>query len=149
MESTDKKFILLVEDNPNDELLARRALKKNAITNQLFVARDGVEALDFLLGTGSHAQRDTTQTPALVLLDLNLPRIDGFEVLRRIRAHDRLRHLPVVVLTSSDEESDVRKCYELGVNSYIRKPIDFDEFVNTVKELGLYWLRLNDTVSNK
>ena len=149
MESTDKKFILLVEDNPNDELLARRALKKNAITNQLFVARDGVEALDFLLGTGGHAQRDTTQTPALVLLDLNLPRIDGFEVLRRIRAHERMRHLPVVVLTSSDEEPDVRKCYELGVNSYIRKPIDFDEFVNTVKELGLYWLRLNDTVSNK
>ena len=149
MESTDKKFILLVEDNPNDELLARRALKKNAITNQLFVARDGVEALDFLHGTGSHGQRDTTQTPALVLLDLNLPRIDGFEVLRRIRAHDRIRHLPVVVLTSSDEESDVRKCYELGVNSYIRKPIDFDEFVNTVKELGLYWLRLNDTVSSK
>jgi two-component system response regulator len=149
MESTDNKFILLVEDNPNDELLARRALKKNAITNRLFVARDGVEALDFLLGAGSHSQRDTTQTPALVLLDLNLPRIDGFEVLRRIRAHDRMRHLPVAILTSSDEESDVRKCYELGVNSYIRKPVDFDEFVKTVRELGLCWLRLNDTVSNK
>jgi two-component system, response regulator len=147
MEPTDKNFILLVEDNPNDEFLARRALKKNAITNPLFVARDGAEALDFLMGTGVHARRDLTQMPALVLLDLKLPKIDGLEVLRRLRAHEPTRCLPIVILTSSDEEQDVSKSHALGVNSYFRKSVDYNEFVETVRQLGLYWLTLNDMIS--
>ncbi len=143
----DKKFILLVEDNPNDEFLARRALKKNAITDPLLVARDGAEALDFLLGTGLHAQRDTNQMPALILLDLKLPKIDGLEVLRRLRNHESTRRLPIVVLSSSDEEQDVERSYALGVNVYLRKTVDYNEFVETVRQLGLYWLKLNDMVS--
>lgn len=142
----DTRFILLVEDNRNDELLARRALQKNSITTHLVVARDGVEAIDFIMGTGSYAERDVRQQPSLVLLDLKLPKMDGLEVLRQLRAHEPTRHLPVVILTSSDEEQDVRKSYDLGVNSYIRKPVDFNEFVETVRQLGLYWLKLNDTV---
>jgi two-component system, response regulator len=149
MESTDKNFILLVEDNPNDELLARRAFKKNAITHPLFVARDGAEALDFLLGTGAHARRDLNHMPILVLLDLKLPKMDGLEVLQRLRTHERTRDLPVIVLTSSDEDQDVRKSYALGVDSYLRKSVDFNEFVETIRQLGLYWLRLNDSVNNK
>jgi CheY-like chemotaxis protein len=137
------KYILLVEDNPDDEALTRRALAKNNITNELVVAHDGVEALDFLLGTGPHAGRDTRDTPQVVLLDLKLPRVDGLEVLRRLRADDRTRLLPVVILTSSKEERDLVNGYSLGANSYVRKPVDFNQFVEAVKQLGLYWLVLN------
>jgi two-component system, response regulator len=142
----DDKYILLIEDNPNDEILARRALQKNSITNPLVVARDGVEAMEFLTGTGSFANRDARQLPALILLDLKLPRLDGLEVLRQLRAHGPTSRLPVVVLTSSDEENDVKRSYELGINSYIRKPVDFNEFVATVKQLSLYWLQIRDNV---
>jgi CheY-like chemotaxis protein len=142
----DDKYILLIEDNPNDEILARRALQKNSITNPLVVARDGVEAMDFLMGTGNFAHRDVRQLPALILLDLKLPRMDGLEVLRQLRAHAPTSRLPVVVLTSSDEENDVKRSYELGINSYIRKPVDFNEFVATVKQLSLYWLQFRDNV---
>jgi two-component system response regulator len=143
METT---FILLVEDNRNDELLTQRAFKKNQMANRLVVVRDGVEALDFLLGVGAHSGRDSKQAPALILLDLKLPKMDGLEVLRRIRADEQTRSIPVVILTSSDEEEDVRKSYHLGVNSYIRKPVDFNQFVEMVRQLGLYWLKLNDTL---
>jgi CheY-like chemotaxis protein len=142
----DDNYILLIEDNRNDEILARRALQKNSITVPLIVAHDGVEAIDFLMGTGSYAHRDVRQLPALILLDLKLPRMDGLEVLRRLRAHEPTCRLPVVVLTSSDEENDVKRSYELGINSYIRKPVDFNEFVATVKQLSLYWLQFRDNV---
>jgi two-component system response regulator len=138
------KTILLVEDNADDEALTIRALKKNNVTNALVVARDGVEALDYLFGTGAHAGRDTTILPGLVLLDLKLPKIDGLEVLRRLRADERTRRLPVVVLTSSKEEPDMVKSYNLGANSYIRKPVDFNQFTEAVRQLGLYWLMLNE-----
>jgi two-component system, response regulator len=138
------KTILLVEDNADDEELAIRALKKNNVTNNLVVARDGVEALDFLFGTGAYAGRDTAALPGLVLLDLKLPKIDGLEVLRRIRANERTRRMPVTVLTSSKEEQDVIKSYDLGANSYIRKPVDFNQFTDAVRQLGLYWLMLNE-----
>ncbi|HWP23600.1 MAG TPA: response regulator [Candidatus Binatia bacterium] len=138
------KVILLVEDNPDDEALTLRAFKKNNIGNEVVVARDGAEALDYLFGTGSHAGRDTTVMPAMTLLDLKLPKIDGLEVLRRIRADDRTRLLPVVILTSSKEEQDLIDGYRLGANSYIRKPVDFMQFVEAVRQLGLYWLVLNE-----
>jgi two-component system response regulator len=138
------KVILLVEDNPDDEKLTVRALKKNNIVNEVAVARDGVEALDYLFGTGAHAGRDTISMPALVLLDLKLPRIDGQEVLRRIRADERTRRLPVVILTSSSEEQDLMQGYNSGANSYIRKPVDFTQFTEVVRQLGLYWLVLNE-----
>jgi CheY-like chemotaxis protein len=138
------KYILLVEDNPDDEALTRRALAKNNITNELVVAHDGVEALDFLLGTGPHAGRDTRDTPQVVLLDLKLPRVDGLEVLRRLRADDRTRLLPVVILTSSKEERDLVNGYSLGANSYVRKPVDFNQFLEAARQLGLYWLLLNE-----
>src|ERR1700686_4071549 len=138
------KTILLVEDNADDEELTIRALKKNNVTNSLVVARDGVEALDYLFGTGAHAGRDTAVLPGLVLLDLKLPKIDGLEVLRRIRADGRTRRMPVTVLTSSKEEQDVIKSYNLGANSYIRKPVDFVQFTEAVRQLGLYWLMLNE-----
>jgi CheY-like chemotaxis protein len=138
------KVILLVEDNPDDEALTVRALKKNAIGNELVIARDGAEALDYLLGTGSYVGRDTTVMPAITLLDLKLPKLDGVEVLRRLRADPRTRFLPVVVLTSSTEEPDLVKCYGLGCNSYIRKPVDFAQFVEAVRTVGLYWLVLNE-----
>ncbi|HXH63150.1 MAG TPA: response regulator [Gemmatimonadales bacterium] len=138
------KFILLVEDNPDDEQLTRRALAKNNITNELVVAHDGVEALDFLFATGPHAGRDTRETPQVILLDLKLPRIDGLEVLRRLRADDRTRLLPVVILTSSNEERDLVSGYSLGANSYVRKPVDFSQFLEAARQLGLYWLLLNE-----
>jgi two-component system response regulator len=139
------KVILLVEDNPDDEKLTVRALKKNNIVNEVATARDGVEALDYLFCTGAHAGRDPGQLPALVLLDLKLPKIDGQEVLRRIRADERTRRLPVVILTSSNEEQDLMTGYNSGVNSYIRKPVDFTQFTEVVRQLGLYWLVLNET----
>ena len=139
-----KKSILLVEDNPDDEVLTLRALKKHNLANQITVARDGAEALDFLFGTGKHAGRDLNAMPTVVLLDLKLPKVDGLEVLRRIRADERTRRIPVVILTSSNEEKDVVRSYDLGINSYIRKPVEFEKFLAAVEELGLYWLLLNE-----
>lgn len=137
-------MILLVEDNPDDELLTLRALKKNNIANEVVVAHDGVEALDFLFGEGIYAGRDTYDTPELILLDLKLPRIDGLEVLRRIRSDERTKLLPVVILTSSKEDQDIISGYSLGANSYTRKPVDFNQFMEAVRQLGLYWLVLNE-----
>jgi len=136
---------MLIEDNPDDELLTRRALKKNNICNEVVVARDGVEALDYLFGTGAHEGRDLGEMPQVVLLDLKLPKVDGLEVLRRVRADDRTRLLPVVILTSSREQQDLVDGYGYGANSYIRKPVDFAQFVEAVRQLGLYWLILNET----
>jgi two-component system response regulator len=136
--------ILLVEDNPSDVKLTKRALEQNQITNPLVHVEDGSEALDYLFGTGKHAGRDVRDLPALVLLDLKLPKVDGLEVLARIRAEDRTRLLPVVVLTSSSEEVDIVTSYELGANSYIRKPVNFTQFAEAVRALGLYWLLLNE-----
>jgi two-component system, response regulator len=140
---TDDSVILLVEDNPDDEILTLRALRRANVGNDIVVARDGVEALDYLFGTGGHAGRDTRELPHVMLLDLKLPRIDGLEVLRRVRADDRTRVLPVVILTSSIEERDRIEGYRLGANSYVQKPVDFTEFVEAVRQLGLYWLLLN------
>lgn len=140
----ENKVILLVEDNPDDEALTLRALKKNNIGNVVVVARDGVEALDFLFGTGSYAGRDLSIMPQVTLLDLKLPKIDGLEVLRRIREDERTCLLPVVILTSSKEEQDLINGYRLGANSYIRKPVDFLQFTEAVRQLGLYWLVLNE-----
>ena len=138
------KTILLVEDNADDEELMVNALKKNNITNELVVARDGVEALDFLFGTGIYAGRDTAVLPGLVLVDLKLPRITGLAVLRRIRGEPLTRRIPVVVVTSSKEDQDLIVSYDLGANSYIRKPVDFKQFTESVRQLGLYWLVLNE-----
>jgi CheY-like chemotaxis protein len=135
--------ILLVEDNPDDEALTLRALRRANVGNDIVVAHDGVEALDYMFGTGTHAGRDTRDVPQVVLLDLKLPRIDGLEVLRRLRADERTRLQPVVILTSSNEERDRIEGYKLGANSYVRKPVDFNEFVEAVRQLGLYWLLLN------
>jgi two-component system, response regulator len=140
-----EKVILLVEDNPDDEALTLRALKKNDIQNQVVVARDGAQALEYLFGTGERKERDPKVSPELVLLDLKLPRVDGLEVLRRIRADERTRLLPVVILTSSKEQRDLVEGYGYGANSYIRKPVDFGQFVEAVRQLGLYWLVLNET----
>jgi two-component system response regulator len=140
----DPRAILLVEDNPDDVTLTQRAFKKNHILNPMVVARDGAEALEYLFGTGAHAGRDTAEQPAVVLLDLKLPRIDGLEVLRRVRADARTRLLRIVVLTSSREDQDIAQAYALGANSYIRKPVDFDNFLTAVGQLGLYWLLLNE-----
>jgi two-component system response regulator len=139
------KVILLVEDNPDDEALTLRALKKNDIQNQVVVARDGAQALEYLFGTGERKEGDPEVLPELVLLDLKLPRVDGLEVLRRIRADERTRLLPVVILTSSKEQRDLVEGYGYGANSYIRKPVDFGQFVEAVRQLGLYWLVLNET----
>lgn len=136
--------ILLVEDNPDDEALTLRAFRKNNVTNEVVVARDGVEALDYLFGTGAWATRDATVLPQIVILDLKLPKIDGLEVLRRLRAAPQTKLLPVVILTSSNEERDRLEGYGLGANSYVRKPVDFAEFVDAVRQLGLYWLLLNE-----
>lgn len=138
------KVILLVEDNATDEKLTLRGFKQCGIANQVVVARDGAEALDYLFATGSHAGRDVTALPALVLLDLGLPRIDGHEVLRRIRADPRTRHLPVVILTSSREEEDILRGYDLGANAYVAKPVDFAELAQAARTLGLFWLLLNE-----
>ena len=137
------KIILLVEDNPDDAALTLRALKKNNIMNEVVVARDGVEALDYLLGNGDFAERDVFDLPQLILLDLKLPKLDGLEVLKRVRADERTALQPVVVLTTSVEEQDVISSYRLGANSYIRKPVDFDQFMEAVRQLGLYWLVMN------
>lgn len=140
----DTRALLLVEDNPDDVMLTLRAFKKNHILNPVVVARDGVEALDFLFGTGEHAGRDTSMLPAVMLLDLKLPRLDGLDVLWRVRLDPRTLVLPVVILTSSREEQDIVQSYALGANSYIRKPVDFDSFVTAAGQLGLYWLLLNE-----
>jgi two-component system response regulator len=137
------KVILLVEDNPDDETLTLRALSKGKILNKIIVARDGAEALDYLFGTGIYAGRDTTNQPQLILLDLKLPKIDGLEVLKRLRADARTALLPVTILTTSNEERDVVASYQLGVNSYVRKPVDSDSFMEAIRQLGLYWLVLN------
>lgn len=141
----EERMILLIEDNRDDEALTLRALKKNNIKNEVIVARDGVAALDYLFGTGQYEGRDLTQMPQVVLLDLKLPKVDGLEVLRRMRADERTQLLPVVILTSSNEEQDLINGYGLGANSYIRKPVDFTHFMEAVRQLGLYWLILNET----
>ncbi len=137
------KLILVVEDNPDDEELTLRSLKQINIANDVTVARDGVEALDFLYGTGKFAGRDVSQTPAVVMLDLKLPKLSGIDVLKRMREDERTRYVPVVILTSSSEDEDMVKSYESGANSYVRKPVVFSEFATAVGQLGLYWLLLN------
>lgn len=139
--------ILLVEDNPDDEALTIRALKKNHLKNKLVVARDGAEAIEYLFAEGKYEGRDINQLPALVLLDLQLPKIDGFGVLKRLRANEHTKFLPVVILTSSAEQEDILNGYGLGANSYVRKPVDFDEFITTVGQLGPYWLITNQRPS--
>ena len=139
-----KKTILLVEDNPDDVELTLRAFRKHRIVNEVVVARDGVEALEYLLGTGTQADRDSRPLPSVVLLDLKLPRIDGLELLSRLRNDARTRLLPVVILTSSREDQDIVKSYNLGINSYICKPVDFEKFIDAVGQVGLYWLLLNE-----
>ena len=136
--------ILLVEDSPNDVELTLRALRRNNVTNHIQVARDGAEALEFIFATGTHAARDLGNSPKVILLDLKLPKVDGLEVLRQIRADARTRNLPVVVLTSSREAPDIAASYRLGANSYIVKPVDFEQFADAVRELGLYWVLLNE-----
>lgn len=137
------KMILLVEDNPKDEALTLRALKRNNIANEVVVMRDGVEALDYLFSTGAYSQYDRQVMPQLILLDLKLPKIDGLQVLQKIRAEESTRRLPVVIFTSSSEEEDLINSYNLGANSYVRKPVDFEQFIEATKQLGLYWLVLN------
>jgi CheY-like chemotaxis protein len=137
-------IILLVEDNPMDEQLTLRALQRNEIRNEVVVVRDGAEALDYLFATGAYAQRDPFLLPEVVLLDLKLPKIDGLGVLRRIRADDRTKFLPVVILTSSSEEKDVLGGYSAGCNSYVRKPVEFSQFAEAIRQLGLYWLSVNE-----
>jgi CheY-like chemotaxis protein len=141
----NEKIILLVEDNPDDEELTLLALKESNILNKVAVARDGVEALDYLFGAGKWAGRDSFQRPQIILLDLKLPKLSGLEVLERLRANPRTRLIPVVVLTSSSEEEDVIASYRLGANSYVRKPVEFHRFADAVRQLGLYWLLLNET----
>jgi len=140
-----EKFILVVEDNPDDEALTVRALKKSNIVNEVVVARDGVEALDYLFGVGAYAGRDMTEMPQVILLDLKLPKLDGLGLLRRLRADARTKFLPVVILTSSNEEQDRVNSYDLGANSYVRKPVDFKQFSEAARQLGLYWLVLNES----
>jgi two-component system response regulator len=139
----ENKVLLLVEDNPDDEALTVRALKKNKIVNEIVVTRDGIEAWEYLLGEGTYAGRDVTVMPQVILLDLKLPKLDGLGLLRRLRAEKRTKRVPVVILTSSNEEEDRINGYDLGANSYVRKPVDFDQFVLAASQLGLYWLVLN------
>jgi len=138
-----ENVILLVEDNPDDEALTIRALKKNDIVNDVIVARDGVEALDYLFGSGAYDGRDTNLQPQLILLDLKLPKVGGLEVLQQLRADERTKYVPVVILTSSKEQRDIIACFDNGANSYIRKPVDFEQFLSAVKQIGRYWLLLN------
>jgi len=140
----EEKIILLVEDNPDDVDLTIRAFNRNGILNKVIVAKDGVEALDYLFGTGVHAGRNLEELPIVILLDLKLPRIDGLEVLKQIRQNELTHLLPVVILTSSAEERDMLSGYKNGANSYVRKPVDFDEFAKAIKNIGLYWLILNE-----
>ena len=140
----DDKVILLVEDNADDEVLTLRALKKNNIRNEVIVARDGSEALDYLFGTGIHAGRNLSVMPQIILLDLKLPKLDGFEVLNRVRASEITKLLPVVILTTSNEDQDRIRGYDLGANSFVRKPVEFEKFIEAVRQLGLYWLILNE-----
>ncbi|MEP6900596.1 MAG: response regulator [Actinomycetota bacterium] len=140
------KSILLVEDNPDDEALMLRALKKNNIANLIIVTRDGVEALDYLFATGQYAGRDLREMPQLILLDLKLPKIEGLEVLRRLRCSELTKLIPVVILTTSAEQRDIIESYNLGANSYVQKPVDFNEFMETTRQLGTYWLLLNQPV---
>jgi two-component system response regulator len=140
----EDKVILLVEDNADDELLTLRALKKNNIRNDVVVARDGNEALDYLFGTGVHSGRDLSVMPQIILLDLKLPKVDGFEVLNRVRASEITKFLPVVILTTSNEDQDRIRGYDLGANSFVRKPVEFEKFIEAVRQLGLYWLILNE-----
>jgi two-component system, response regulator len=143
------KIILLVEDNPNDEALTLRALKKNDVKNEIVVVRDGVEALDWLFGLGSHADRDASVLPQVVLLDLKLPKLSGLEVLRAMRSHPRTKRLPVVLLTSSKEDQDVFSAYDLGANSYVRKPVAFADFSEAIRQVGLYWISLNEEAPSR
>jgi two-component system, response regulator len=138
-----EKMILLVEDSPDDEELTTRALRQAKIANEIVVARDGAEAVDFLFGQGTHAGRDLSRMPAVILLDLKLPKLSGLEVLSRVRADSRTKLIPTVILTSSSEEEDMLKSYRSGANSYVRKPVDFSQFATAVRQLGLYWLLLN------
>jgi two-component system, response regulator len=138
------KIILLVDDNENDIFLTQRALKKNNIANEVVIANDGQEALDYLFGNGKHTGRDLSQMPVVTLLDLKMPRIDGFEVLKQIRSNPRTKHLPVVILTASREDIDIVKGYTEGCNAYVSKPVDFDQFAEAVRQLGLFWLVLNE-----
>jgi len=142
--NTNNEYILLVEDNPDDVELTLRALRKNNILNEVVVAKDGVEALDYLFATGKYESFDISNMPQVILLDLKLPKVDGLEVLRKIRTHERTKLLSVVILTSSSEEQDLVTSYQLGANSYIRKPVDFNKFIEAVRQLGLYWLVLNE-----
>jgi len=139
----ENKVILLVEDNPRDEALTLRALRKSNIVNEVVVARDGVEELDYFSGTGKFAGRELDVLPQLILLDLKLPKVDGLQVLKKIRADEHTKRLPVIIFTSSSEEEDMIKSYDLGANSYVRKPVDFDQFMEATRQLGLYWLVLN------
>ena len=139
-----EKIIFLVEDNPDDVVLTERALKKSHILNKLVLARDGAEALEYIFGTGNYSGRDMSKMPEVILLDLKLPKIDGLEVLKKIRADKRTKLLPVVILTSSKEENDLINGYSLGANSYIRKPVNFNQFAEAIRQLGLYWLVLNE-----
>ena len=141
----NNKVILLVEDNPDDVKLTMRALKKANVLNEVVVAQDGAEALEYLFGAGKYAGRDVNQKPQVVLLDLKMPKVDGFEVLQRIRADERTKLLPVVVLTTSSEDKDRVASYQFHANSFVRKPVDFEQFTEAVRQLGLYWLLLNET----
>jgi two-component system, response regulator len=143
------RIILLVEDNSDDEALTLRAFKKNKIANEIVVMRDGAEALEYLFGTGAYSAKAPSVMPAVILLDLKLPKVDGLEVLRRLRADPRTKMLPVVILTSSKEEQDIVNGYTLGANSYIRKPVDFEKFAQAIGQLGLYWLVLNELPQNR
>jgi CheY-like chemotaxis protein len=145
----NNKVVLLVEDNPDDEALAIRALKRHHIGNEIVIAHDGVEALDYLFGTGIYAGRDITMKPTVILLDLQLPRVNGLEVLQRLRADECTRLLPVVVLTTSSEEQDMLDSYSYGCNSYIRKPVDFIQFSEAIRQLGMYWLLMNEPPPSK
>ncbi len=144
-----QKTLLLVEDNPDDEALTLRALRKYNLANEIVVARDGQEALDYLFGEGEYSGRDTSQLPQVILLDLKLPKVDGLQVLERLRAEPQTRRVPVVVLTSSNEEQDMIRSYDLGANSYVRKPVDFEHFLEAARQLGLYWLVLNETSNGR